>query len=222
MSTQALDFKPMTELSYTSDTKVWLGEVAYLEGEAIQDQMVKRIGDEASLSPGVVLGLEHPDCVTLGRSAKASEEFRSPGKIELYLTGRGGKATIHSRGQLVIYPIINLRSLGWGVRDYVECLVGTSEYVLRELGLETKRRPSQTGVFTARGKIGFVGVQIKNGISRHGVSINNHNDLSLFQLIRSCGVENETFDRISDYGLNYENKYLFDQWVKKFFSHLGQ
>ena len=167
----------------------WWGKQTYKRSYSIQKSVLKDI--QGGL-PGRVMGFEHPSTITLGIRSQVDEDFiESSDSLEehgfvIVRTDRGGRATIHSPGQLVIYPILSLRELNIGVKDYVSLLVETTSLCLSHYGVKTKEG-NNIGVFTPRGKIAFIGLGVSKGVSFHGLSINVFNDLSLFSLIRPCG-----------------------------------
>jgi len=164
----------------------------------------------------VTLGCEHRDVITLGRRAQDSEIFKS-GILPVVRSTRGGLATVHSRGQLVIYPLLNLREHGIAVKKYVTILLETTQELLAYYRVSAKVDLQQVGVYTALGKIAFCGIEIKNGISRHGISINVSNDLDLFQLISPCGLQNSKMDRLQNYtDSELDLRTLFGQWSSLF------
>lgn len=163
-----------------------------------------------------VLGLEHPAVLTLGYRAD-SLHILSTAHIPIVKIERGGLATIHSEGQLVIYPIINLKAQGLGVRDYVSILLNSTKKLLKEYGVESVcSSDSAAGLFTSKGKIAFCGIQIKNGSTLHGLSINVNNDLNLFDGIVSCGVSGQSMDSMKNYGLSIGLEELFKRWIEIF------
>lgn len=163
-----------------------------------------------------ILGLEHPAVMTLGYRADLDEEIIDKLSLPIERITRGGLATVHSEGQLIIYPILNLRELKLGVRDYVLLLLTTTQELLKSLGIESYCDKKSIGLYTANGKIAFCGIQIKNGISQHGLSLNVRNDLSLFKKIRACGVENSSFDSLALHGADLPLAEIFKLWVNIF------
>lgn len=167
-----------------------------------------------------VIGLEHPAVLTLGHRAEAALEVLSQSNLPIERVSRGGLATVHSEGQLVIYPVLNLRELNLGVREYVCLLLKTTNELLTELGVDSAIDEKAVGVFTKTGKIVFCGVQVKNGVSQHGISLNVRNDLSLFKSIRSCGIAEPSFDRLCEYDVNMTLQEIFSRWLEIFRSRL--
>ncbi len=192
----------------------YLGRIDYKVAESIQFNLhhlaqIKKLNS--------IMGLEHPAVITSGYRSQA--ELNSTNlqcDIPLVHSSRGGLMTIHSEGQLVIYPIINLRQKNWGVKEYVFKLLDTTQKLLLELGIDSKIDSEAVGLYTVSGKIAFCGIQIKNGISLHGISLNVRNDLSLFKSIVACGVENPSLDRLQNHGINLTLEEIFHQWVKTF------
>lgn len=162
-----------------------------------------------------VIGLEHPAVLTLGYRAEIAEEIIHA-ELPVVRSTRGGLATIHSEGQLVIYPVLNLRSLHLGVRDYVMLLLQTTQDLLKHSGIESFIDDKAVGIYTKQGKIAFCGVQVKNGISQHGLSLNVRNDLSLFTGIRACGLINPQFDSMAAHGNTRTLGELYTQWISFF------
>jgi lipoyl(octanoyl) transferase len=138
--------------------------------------------------------VEHPPVVTLGRSARgqnliASPEFLATRGVEVYEVERGGDVTFHGPGQLVGYPILNLREhrkdLHWYLRTLESSLVAS----LRELGLVAEAREGLTGVWTGGRKIASIGVHARDWVTWHGFALNVNTDLSYFDFIVPCGIE---------------------------------
>lgn len=167
-----------------------------------------------------ILGLEHPLVMTLGLRAHKADvnSFCSkPWTAPVFKISRGGLATIHNPGQLVIYPIVDLKHHGLSVKNFVQVLFEATQKTLRELGVEsTFDLCDQPGVYTARGKIAFCGLQIKNGITLHGLSINLHNDISVFGDIESCGITAPKIDSLQSQGVTYSLHEFFNIWLKHF------
>lgn len=196
----------------------WLGLTEYEKAQELQF----RLADQVRLHPQIqILGLEHPSTITLGKRGEVatdllwnSETLRSR-EISVQKIDRGGQATLHSQGQLVIYPLIPLPQLGLGVKKYVDLLQETTVQLLRNKNIDAFLE-DKPGVFTARGKIAFCGVRIDRGVTRHGISINVKNDLSLFGCIRSCGTSEASLDSVQAYLPEASLKDLFREWNEIF------
>jgi lipoyl(octanoyl) transferase len=170
----------------------WLGRVGYREALDLQERLVRerRIGN----APDTLLLLEHPHVITLGSGADHDHVLVGPAErarrgIEIFETGRGGDVTYHGPGQLVGYPILDLKpdrmDLHRYLRDLEEVLISAS----RLLGVPCRRVGGQTGVWTAGGKLAAIGVRVSSGwITSHGFALNVHTDLTYFETIVPCGI----------------------------------
>jgi lipoyl(octanoyl) transferase len=203
----------------------WLGTVPYSIGLELQHNFLEQI--ESHHHPGIILGMEHPSVITLGKRAEASEEIKvsmdslDALDIQCYKIDRGGHATLHSPGQLVIYPIFKLADYGLTVKDYLCLLQKSTIEFFKEYGISCYAKDDFPGIYTENGKIAFFGIRVKKGTTYHGLSINVENDTENFSLIRSCGVQSETFDRMKNYGVQSSLEELFLLWVKFFRKKFG-
>lgn len=130
--------------------------------------------------------VEHPPVFTLGRAALA-EHVLDPGPIPVVRTDRGGQVTYHGPGQLVIYPLLDLRRYGLGIRHFVHLLEECVIELLAGYGIGAERRPGAPGVYVAGEKIAALGLRVRRGCSYHGVSLNVDMDLAPFARINPCG-----------------------------------
>ncbi len=149
----------------------------------------------------VLLLMEHPPVVTLGRSSKdahltASPELLQLRGVELFEVERGGDVTFHGPGQLVGYPIIDLKrhkqDLHWYLRTVEQALIDT----LEALGIAAGRNPGYTGVWTGGKKIASIGVHARDWVTWHGFALNVTTDLSFFNLIVPCGIPDVTMTSV--------------------------
>lgn len=178
-----------------------LGTVPYGEALALQADLVKR--RRAGEVPDQLLLLEHPHVITLGSGSHdehvlVSPEERAAKGIELFDTGRGGDVTYHGPGQLVGYPILDLKpdrcDLHRYLRDLEEMLIG----VLAEFGLQGSRKEGLTGVWVDDRKLAAIGVRVSSGwITSHGFALNVSTDLSYFGTIVPCGIRQHGVGSIS-------------------------
>lgn len=168
----------------------WLGTVDYLEARELQLALLEKV--HAGAEPNTMLFLEHPHVYTKGRLSKQTdvllpeEELAKKG-IPVYETDRGGQVTYHGPGQLVVYPIINLREWGGPVK-YVRALEQVVIATLAEMGITANCESGNTGVWTDHGKIAAIGVKISRGIAFHGLALNVNTNLSLYENIIPCGI----------------------------------
>lgn len=222
MYTQEQDLKKMIELNCTNNKKIvessYLGLVDYKKSVNLQKELLTLA---KNTHVNYVIGLEHPGVVTLGYRATPEDEIYNSDTLPIERISRGGLATIHSEGQLVVYPIINLRELKLGAREYVLMLLESTQDLLKELNIDSYIDEKCIGLYTKTGKIAFCGIQIQNGVSQHGLSLNVRNDLSLFNNIRSCGADNSKLDSLSQYRVTQTLSELYQMWLEKFKKRLG-
>jgi lipoyl(octanoyl) transferase len=169
-----------------------LGVLPYREALALQDRLV---GDRRSGEiPDLLLLLEHPHVITLGSSADGShvlldETERRLLGIELFETGRGGDVTYHGPGQLVGYPILDLKPDRQDLHRYVRDLETVLIRVLSAYGIDGARKPGLTGVWVDDEKVAAIGVRVSSGwITSHGFALNVNTDLRFFDSIVPCGI----------------------------------
>ena len=191
----------------------WLGLKSYQEGLEIQTLKHKITGKTKT---PFLLGLEHQNVLSLGlRSHKDSDSYQFTEDFEVFLSRRGGHATIHNPGQLVIYPIVPLREWKMGVSDFVCLLIKTTKALLSSYGVESFEK-GEPGLFTKNGKIALFGIQVSQGVSLHGLALNVNNDLTPFSQIPVCNVKGESMDRLSHYKQDLDLSHLFSQWAEIF------
>jgi lipoate-protein ligase B len=145
--------------------------------------------------PNTVLIVEHPDVITLGvRQSKnklliSTEELKSK-NIDAVEIRRGGGTTAHNPGQLVFYPILNLKQLSLGISEYVRTLEKIGQELLMQFNLKSDVKKGYPGLWIGKRKIASIGVRVSKFITYHGMAINIQNDLSIFNYIKPCGLEN--------------------------------
>lgn len=170
-----------------------LGRVPYAEALELQ-RSIARDRISGAISQDVLLLMEHPPVVTLGRSSKeknltASPEFLQSRGVELFEVERGGDVTFHGPGQLVGYPIIDLKrhrqDLHWYLRSLEQALINS----LADYGIPGERNTSYTGVWTRGKKIASIGVHARDWVTWHGFALNVTTELSYFNLIVPCGID---------------------------------
>jgi lipoyl(octanoyl) transferase len=129
---------------------------------------------------------EHPSVFTLGLNARR-EHLLAPGDIPVVQVDRGGQVTYHGPGQLMIYPLIDIRRARLGVRDLVTGLEQSVVDLVADFGLRAAARPEAPGVYVEGRKIASVGLRIRRGASFHGMALNIDVDLEPFSRINPCG-----------------------------------
>jgi lipoyl(octanoyl) transferase len=170
-----------------------LGVVAYGDALALQRALVEerragRIGDQLLL-------LEHPHVLTIGVRGDggrghilATDEALAARGIDVLETGRGGDVTYHGPGQLVGYPIVDLKPDRQDVHRYVRDLEEALIRTAGDFGVEAERVPGLTGVWVGREKLAAIGVRIARWVTSHGFALNVSTDLEQFKLIVPCGI----------------------------------
>jgi len=174
---------------------VQLGRVDYASALKLQQTLVDL--RKAGQITDTLLLLEHPPVITLGRNAKranilVSEEQASRAGVGIFECDRGGDVTYHGPGQLVGYPIFDLRGFTprIGAVEFVRKLEEVLIRICADFGVATHRVPGKTGVWTLRNeaKIAAIGVHISRGVTSHGFALNVSSDLDHFKLIIPCGI----------------------------------
>jgi lipoyl(octanoyl) transferase len=170
-----------------------LGLMEYDAAYAFQrDAARRRISGE--FPNDLLILVQHPPVITLGRSTKpgnllATPEYLASRGIQLREIERGGDVTVHEPGQLVMYPIIDLKQhredLHWYLRQLEEVVINA----LATLGIDAERSPGQTGVWREGRKLASIGVHVKQWVTWHGVALNVENDLSTFAHVVPCGID---------------------------------
>ncbi len=179
-----------------------LGTVEYARALELQRDLVER--RRQGEIPDQLLLLEHPHVITLGSSAREENilfdaEERAARGIDLFETGRGGDVTYHGPGQLVGYPILDLKPDRQDLHRYVRDLEEVLIRAVGELGVSGWREEGLTGVWTAGGKVAAIGVRVSSGwITSHGFALNVATDLSYFRAIVPCGIEDRPVTTLAE------------------------
>ncbi len=179
-----------------------LGLLPY--GEALEAQReLRRQRIAGEITEDVLLLVEHPPVVTLGRGTRASSLPLSPEElgrrgVEVFEVERGGDVTFHGPGQLVGYPILDLRrhrtDLHWYLRSLEDVLI----QALGRLDIEAGRNPGLTGVWTAGRKIASIGIHVKQWVTLHGFALNVTTNLDPFDLIVPCGIRQVVMTSVAE------------------------
>jgi lipoyl(octanoyl) transferase len=177
----------------TGDLRVrWLGQMEFADALAFQEEIVAK-KQEDPVSSDELLLLEHEPVYTIGRTPDQSSLL---GLAHLphpfFSINRGGQATYHGPGQLMGYPIVDLRRCGQDLHKYLRWLEQLLIEVLAEHGIAASRRESLTGVWVQDRKIASIGVGVRHWITMHGFALNVCGDLSPFNHIVPCGINNVT------------------------------
>jgi lipoyl(octanoyl) transferase len=174
----------------------WLGRVEYEPTwRAMQRFTDERTGD----TPDEVWFLEHPPVFTQGMNGKA-EHLLAPGDIPVVAIDRGGQVTYHGPGQLVVYPMLDLRRLKLGVRDLVVALEHAIARLAAAHGIVAAGRRDAPGVYVGQCKLASLGLRVRRGASFHGLALNVDMDLSPFARINPCGYQGLEMTQLRDLG----------------------
>lgn len=179
-----------------------LGLIDYEDAFKIQNDLVCRV--IAGESRETFLLAEHPPVFTIGRSAAAdnllvSRSFLEQNGIKVLRADRGGDITFHGPGQLVVYPILDLKQSGPDLHSYIRYLESLAISLLEDYGVSAQRAPGRSGVWVGGRKIASVGVGARNWVTYHGLSVNVGVDLGYFSMIHPCGlvgVEMTSLERV--------------------------
>jgi lipoyl(octanoyl) transferase len=168
-----------------------LGRMGYARALALQTDMVER--RKRGEIPDQLLIVEHPHVVTMGRNGHmenvlASPEILERTGIELHYTDRGGDVTYHGPGQIVGYPIVDLREWKRDVGAYLRALEQVLIEALAEFGIHGGRQQGATGVWVDGAKVAAIGVHISRWVTSHGFALNLDTDLDYFKYIVPCGL----------------------------------
>ena len=168
------------------------GCISYQEGLQLQESLHSKIVTEKG-EPAILL-MEHFPVITLGKNSTENNmlsDRKSLAKqgIEVVRVDRGGEATAHTLGQLVVYPILPIYEMKIGLRKFVYLLEEAVILVLKNFGVKAERDRQYPGVWFQEKKICAIGIRVKNKVSMHGIALNVNADLSIFSNIVPCGIE---------------------------------
>jgi len=177
-----------------------LGLVGYREAYHLQRKLLRQRFD-GEIKDTILL-LEHPPTITIGKSGSlenvlVSQEQLAREGISLFFTDRGGDVTYHGPGQLVAYPIIDLRNRGRDIHRYVHDLEEVVIRTLSDFSIEARRDEGHAGVWVKEEEIAAIGLSIKRWITMHGIALNVNPNLAHFSLINPCGFSDRRATSIS-------------------------
>lgn len=164
--------------------------------------------------------LEHEPVFTLGQAGKP-EHLLAPGDIPVLPCDRGGQVTYHGPGQIVGYPLFDLRRLKIGVREFVRRIEQVMIDTLAPWGIEAKRRAGAPGVYVGDAKIGALGVRIRRGCSLHGLALNVNMNMEPFLRINPCGYKGLAVTQVVDLGAPVRLVEIEGAMITAFAQHFG-
>lgn len=173
-----------------------LGRVAY---EPVWRAMQAFTDARDAATPDELWLVEHDPVFTLGQAGKP-EHVLMPGDIPVLHVDRGGQVTYHGPGQIVLYPLLDLRRLRVGVKDYVCRIEQAMIDTLADWNIHAVRRPGAPGVYVADAKIGALGIRVRHGCTFHGLAFNIAMDLEPFRRINPCGYAGLQVTSMADLG----------------------
>jgi lipoyl(octanoyl) transferase len=163
-----------------------LGKLDYRAALSLQENLIE--SKQKGNFPDILLFVEHPHVITLGRGGKESNVTHA-GEVPVVRSSRGGDATYHGPGQMVVYPVIDLKSkLRKDVHRYLRYLEQSAILTLASFGILAERKPPWTGIWIGKKKIAAIGVAVRRGITYHGLALNVNTDLAYFERIVPCGL----------------------------------
>lgn len=164
--------------------------------------------------------LEHPPVYTLGVAGKP-EHILNSATIPVHRTDRGGQVTYHGPGQLVLYPLLDLKRKGISIRNYVNLLEQSIIDLLEHYGIAAVRREGAPGVYVVNSKIAALGIRVRNGCCYHGLALNVDLDLAPFAGINPCGYAGMEVTRLKDLGIDFSVEQVCDDLVPLLKARLG-
>ena len=171
-------------------------------------------------TPDEVWFCEHPPVFTMGLNA-AEEHLLAPGDIPVVQIDRGGQVTFHGPGQLMVYPLIDIRRANIGVRTLVTALEQSVVDLAAEFGVEATAKPEAPGVYVNDEKLASVGLRIRRGSSFHGMALNVDADLEPFSRINPCGYEGLDMTDLKTLGIDLDLEQAAERLLPHFLRHLG-
>ena len=206
-----------------SKIKQLKGYVNYSEILDKMEKTVKKVSENIKYEE--IWFLEHKEVFTAGSSTPKEFNEEKINNIEVHKVNRGGKITYHGPGQLIIYPLINIKARNMNIIDYINVIEDTCIGVFNNNQIELIRKKEKNRglwVKSAKGsrKIIFIGLRYSRGVIHHGLSINFHNDLEKFRKINPCGLDGREISSLEELGINYDKdkiiKELKERFIQKF------
>ncbi len=171
-------------------------------------------------TPDEIWFCEHLPVFTMGLNA-GEEHLLAPGDIPVVQIDRGGQVTFHGPGQLMVYPLIDIRRANIGVRTLVTALEQSVVDLVAEFGVEAAAKPDAPGVYVNGDKLASVGLRIRRGASFHGMALNVDADLGPFSRINPCGYKGLEMTDLKSLGIDLDLEQTADRLLPHFLRHLG-
>ena len=206
--------------------KIDIGEIEYSKALSLQKYIHNIVASENI--PNTIIFAEHPHTITLGRRGNIKDILISKSdlfklKITTYSTDRGGEVTYHGPGQLIIYPIINLKQLSIRPLKYVEFLQEALIDVLNHFDIKSTKSKKSIGVWVNNKKIAAIGIRISKHTTMHGLALNINPDLSYFEHIIPCGNANLKPTSMKNLSTKYlDRNKIIELFIQIFIKKLNQ
>ncbi len=202
----------------------WLGRAGYEQVWDLQLALHSRI--VAGNQPPTLLLLEHEPVITVGRHGEAANVYSSSGElaargVAVHRIERGGDVTFHGPGQLIGYPLLNLKTLGLSVAEYLRRLEDSLIILLSDFKITAARERGFTGVWHEKGKLAAIGIAVKRWVTFHGFALNVTTDLSYFELINPCGLSRPVTSIQQLTELSLDCKQVAQQYLTAFDATFG-
>lgn len=196
------------------------GRVSYMESYELQLKLLEKLSSNPE-NPGYFIITEPDPTITKGIRGEDSEIFLPKPElqkrgIEVVDIKRGGKVTFHGPGQVVIYPILNLNHFKKSIKWYIESLEETVISTLTKLGVETYKKDGIVGIFSEKGKVCAIGIEVKRWKTIHGIAINHEIDLDYFKSINPCGIGELGVSSVANEGRNISRELIVDEFKRIF------
>lgn len=190
------------------------------EYEPLWRQMQRFTDERDEHTPDEIWYTEHPPVFTLGMNA-SRDHLLAPGNIPVVQVDRGGQVTYHGPGQLMIYPLIDLKRAKLGVRQLVSALEQSVVDLVAESGIVAVARKDAPGVYVDARKIASIGLRVRRGASYHGMALNIDVDLEPFSRINPCGFSDLEVTDLTSLGMRLTREQLRLGVQAQLLSHLG-
>jgi lipoyl(octanoyl) transferase len=193
-----------------------LGRIHYQSALQHQSQWIER--SRSNRKDFEIFCFESEPVITLGLRAQRERDILRQNLLEVLKVDRGGEATYHGPGQLMIFPSLNLPEWNLTVREWVGLLLNVTVELLRRYDIPAEWSESTPGIFTPNGKIASVGLKIRQGWSRHGLALNVAGNTEPFSFIRACGVSEPKIDQMSNWRDSHSlnGHKIGEQWAEIF------
>ncbi len=207
----------MSEQNETSSSPIVIKDLGLQDYHSVWQAMRDFTDSREQQTPDELWVVEHPPVFTQGQAGKP-EHMLAPSDIPLIQSDRGGQVTYHGPGQLVVYPLLNLKRKRLGVRELVTLIENSVVECLSEFNIDAAAKPDAPGVYVQGDKIASLGLRVRRGCSYHGVSLNIAMDLTPFSYINPCGYAELAMTQVADLTASHDG--LFDRVKKSYLASL--